>query len=177
MLPELFRLCASVFLGATILGTPSGENTIDAPLVKKVLQTTTERTLSAQEEVTIRSIVYTREIGIYSDRSRPDFVIRGVSVPKALEEAYKSKPVATLELLLVIVKGARPEDAIKARTLAIALAIGPSAAVPGAHRSPKNYDKVTEGQPTPRAIAVRGLEEVIRAKKKAMKEKKGERAK
>ena len=45
-------------------------------------------------------------------------------------DQYKRKRVGTLRLLLDIVKGGRPADALKAATYAIALEEGPVVAMP-----------------------------------------------
>ena len=91
-----------------------------------------EEALTAQEDAIIRNIIYTKglPIGSFTEKTNK-IVTRGVVIPKEIMEVYKVKPVGTLNLFRAIVKGARPEDAIKAAATARALAKGPGAGAPG----------------------------------------------
>jgi hypothetical protein len=64
-----------------------------------------------------------------------------VSVPKTVIKFHNKKRVATLRLLLDIVRGGRPEDALKAAGFAIALEENPIVALPCADCPPNLFDE------------------------------------
>jgi hypothetical protein len=51
-----------------------------------------------------------------------------VAIPAPLKEVYKKKPIPTLKLLLDIVRGGRPEDALTAMAYAVSLEEDPAIA-------------------------------------------------
>jgi hypothetical protein len=64
-----------------------------------------------------------------------------VSIPKTVIEFHNKKRIATLRLLLDIVRGGRPEDALTAAGFAIALEENPIAALPCAYCPPNLFDE------------------------------------
>jgi len=110
--------------------------------------------LTPEEDAECREDVY-QGVGIGQVRvgGNPK---RAVILTKSLENAYKKKPLATLQLLLDIVKGGRPADAVSAAAFAVALADNPFGATTIASPLPKSDDEVelTEvGRPRKELIA------------------------
>ena len=79
-----------------------------------------------QEEVILRKIVYTEALIAGTIMSKDKFPTRVLVEPNQFERIYILKRVAVLKLLLDIVKGGRPDDALKASAYACALEQGPA---------------------------------------------------
>jgi hypothetical protein len=85
--------------------------------------------LTLPEEAIIRNIVYTKGLATCFQLEGPWAGHRIVDLPGRLVELHKKNPLGTLTLLLEIVKGASPKDALTAACFAIALEEDPFAAV------------------------------------------------
>jgi hypothetical protein len=133
--------------------------TLSEPILEA--QNMREQLLTSHESTLIRKIVYNEETTIYTDDSGP-VTFRGVAIPDPLSQLFTTKPVGTVSFLHIIVKGANPRDAIRANTLAIALMIGPEAAVPVSRKDQKRLDIVDADGRTERERMIETLEEVKR---------------
>jgi hypothetical protein len=85
--------------------------------------------LTRGEEALLRNLVYKKGLGISTPVNGPNAGHRMVPVLIPVAELHKKKRVATLRLLLEIVRGGRPEDALTAAGWAVALEEGGFAAV------------------------------------------------
>ncbi len=84
-----------------------------------------------------------------------------VTVPAGLVTLYQRKPRAVVELLLVVVEGARPSDSVRAAAYALALTDRPTAgALPARHFDEETYDAPDSNRINSRA----GWAKAVRAK-------------
>jgi hypothetical protein len=86
--------------------------------------------LDHADELAIRSAVYKKQLAIAMPTSGKWAFLNIVAVPEEIEKAYKNKPKATVDLLVVIGSGAAPADSKKAIAYALALVDNPSLGVP-----------------------------------------------
>jgi WD40 repeat protein len=156
-------------------GDPNARLTRDARgaldrLEKQGLQDSTKdknNSLTVQEQASVRSLVYNGALisTVPTEGRWARFEI--LAIPDDLAKIYSRKQKATLVLLLEIVKGASPEDAIKAGAFAITLAINPIAGYHASLDSTKDFDTLIESQEkTSRQILVERLEQLIAKQEK-----------
>lgn len=84
--------------------------------------------LTRKEAAIIRRNVYTRGRSTATPNTGPWAFKRILIVPEAVTQVYKMKRIATLRLLLDIVKGGAPKDSVLAAAYAIALEDNPCTA-------------------------------------------------
>src|SRR5688572_17511452 len=77
--------------------------------------------LTKAEEILVRRIVYERGLTTATPKEGQWASIRVLVVSKDLSELYTKKPLATIDLLLDIVKGGEPKHAVAATAYAVAL--------------------------------------------------------
>jgi hypothetical protein len=148
-------LAIVIFLGLMDGGTNAEERSAANPHRDK-----TE--LSHKEAATLRTIVYTKGRRTSHEISRTGGLQRVLVIPREFEELYKAKRMSALQLLLDIVKGGRPEDALSAATFAIAMEEDPIMAAFHLSQSTEDFDDDPEGGgDTPRTRLVKVLEKNI----------------
>src|SRR5580765_7107274 len=96
--------------------------------------------LSNDEEAVLRGLIYGKGLSI-GHKEVNGFPQRVIPRPNKLLELYEKKRLAVLQVLLDIVKGGRPEDALTAAGYAIALEESPSTAVFCAETKPVRVDE------------------------------------
>jgi hypothetical protein len=123
--------------------------------------------LDVKEDAIIRKLVYTKGL-ITSYKIIGNNGCTVLDVPQELEKIYRLKRVDSLRLLLDIVKGGRPEDALSAAAFAVALEENPQSAAFYA-RSPKDtFDEVQgSSEKTERIRLVNWLEKRVAELKKS----------
>jgi hypothetical protein len=95
--------------------------------------------LSNDEERRLRSIVYTHKLGTLTIELASGVPKRLWNIPDEIDDLFKRKPIATLECLVIIAKGADPQHAVTA--IAFGMNAGTSHDVGGAW-TPKGFDDI-----------------------------------
>jgi hypothetical protein len=126
--------------------------------------------LTKQEIALLRAIIYDEGLCTHIRKDTP-WPQREVSLRKDLVELHQRKRIATIKLLLEIVKGGRPIDSRAAAGMALALEEGPDYAVIIADMSLDSFDKVkSNDSPTCREKFVEQVEKSIGNAEKQFKE-------
>jgi hypothetical protein len=120
------------------------------------------KSLSAEEERTLRAAVYDRDIAVGVPRDGRWAFLEILHIPDSVCAVYREKPVPTLTLLRDIVRGGNPKDAMLAAGYALALVKGPSAGVVCVRGPRKLFDRVDKAwKITPRQHWVRWIDKLI----------------
>jgi len=99
--------------------------------------------LSKPDQLKVGALTYDQAVLIQTHYVKGEFPERSVYVPAALKELYSRDPAGTLQMLLLIVEGARPTDAHTAAVFTDALE-SPEAAIVAASMDPKHLDELME---------------------------------
>jgi hypothetical protein len=122
--------------------------------------------LSTKEASTLRKIVYTKGLITSHEVSNKGIAYTVLDVPSEFETIYKAKRLPSLRLLLDIVKGGRPQDALSAAAFATAMEENPMRAAACATKSKEDFDEDSVGLgSTPRSRLVLWLEKLINEKR------------
>jgi hypothetical protein len=104
----------------------------------------TQSKLTAKEESLLRNVVYTKGVSTAIPSTGPWIGKRLVVVAPEISAAHDNNRIATLLLLLDIIRGGNPHDAIAAAAIATALEDNPFVAVLIADCRVKDVDFVAE---------------------------------
>lgn len=102
--------------------------------------------LTLEEDSTIRNSIYD---GSFTTAVAKEGKWAGHTIlimPKQVELIYSKKPIATIKLLIIILEGARPHDALLAASYAMCLTVSPVAGRLTYQHSPDKFDTVIEGR-------------------------------
>lgn len=147
----------AVALGASVGVTATGHGTANQE------KGTVGNVLTHEEACAIRDAVYAEPFLLMAPKEGKKKFINMVVVPKKLRTVFEKKPIQTLELLLMVVNGGRPEDASAAASYAFSLANGPEIGAVVRMSSRKDLDKISAGQGASyRQLLVVDLQQVIR---------------
>ena len=125
-----------------VLGSMASQHACGDESPNQFIKSKKLKRLTTVEDAMIREMVYTMGLGIGPVPSDPSGTQRGLVVPIPVFELHKSKRLATLNLLLDIVKGGRPDDALTAAGYAVALEEHPIAGILYMFYSADAVDKV-----------------------------------
>ncbi len=116
--------------------------------------------MTKEEESLLRAIIYGEGFSTHYRKQYPGG--REVAMNRKVLELHKNKRIGTLKLLLDIVKGGRPTDAISAGVTAVALERSPVMAAAMGDISPESLDKAnSETVTTVRDRMAKMVEEVL----------------
>lgn len=129
--------------------------------------------LTTKEQAVLRDKVYNGGRSTYTPRDGPWAFQRSLSVPNEIAELHKRKRLPTLRILLVIVKGGRPNDAVLAASYIVALEMNPVTALMYAHYPLNNVDEAkVNNEHTGREELIEIANKIITTAEKQIQDKK-----
>jgi hypothetical protein len=118
--------------------------------------------LTKEECRFIRSVIYEQGIHTHVRTTGVSMPRREVVIKQEMLELYKKDRSGTIRLLLSIVRGGRPDDALAAGVTALALEEGPVYALCLLDETTASFDKAeADDVPTKRDRIIKDLEEML----------------
>ena len=161
-LEKLFNPCPSVALLIALAGMIAWNENTGVVKAQEQEKRPEAEILTSGENSLLRKAVYLDGIGTSIEIAGPWASKSVVVVPKRVVELHRKKRVATLKLLLEIVRGGRPEDSLAATAFAVTLEINPVAAVPLVYYPAELLDElVRETKGTGRDRLIDSVQELL----------------